>query len=131
VAPDPLTLLLVALFGALGAVARHLVVLIVDRRSAGRLPWGTLAVNLSGAAAIGALAALVPGPGPGGGLVWLALGVGLLGAYTTVSAFALQTLLLAREGAPGRAAINTLVTVVGGPAAAALGWMAARGLAGG
>lgn len=105
----PLHLALVAIGGALGGLARHLVSLAIARRFGEAFPWATLAVNVSGAAAIGALAALwleEGGPAPGALPLWAGLAVGVLGSYTTVSTFALQTLALLRRGLVGRAAAN-------------------------
>ncbi|WP_338036031.1 fluoride efflux transporter FluC [Halorhodospira abdelmalekii] len=95
-------LVAVALGSALGGMARYWVTDAVDRRLSRRFPWGTLVVNGSGAAAAGALAALlIASP-------WFALDeadvdgaaalllIGFCGSYTTVSTFALQTLDLAQ-----------------------------------
>lgn len=99
-----LELFLVALGGMLGGLARALVSTLVAERFGDRLPWGTFAVNLSGSLALGLLAgASAPAPLP-----WLFLGTGILGSYTTVSTFSLQTLFLLRQGAVARAALNTV-----------------------
>jgi CrcB protein len=110
-------MLLVALGGAAGACARFWFSGVVARRVGETFPWGTLAVNASGALAIGFLAALLLAPqgggvAGGGGTPWLALAVGVLGSYTTVSSFSLQTLALLRSGEGGRAVLNVLATLV-------------------
>ena len=123
--PDLLSLGLVAVGGALGGAARHFVSGAVARRIGERFPWGTLAVNLSGAAAVGGLAAALAGGGAAQGaeaLAWVALVTGFLGAYTTVSSFSLQTLALVRNGETGRAALNVAGSVAGTLAAAAAGF---------
>jgi CrcB protein len=98
-------LALVAMGGALGGVLRLWVTALVDRTAGGALPWGTLAVNVTGAAAIGLAAALLLTEGIGRDLsLWLGLAVGVLGSYTTVSSFSLQVLLLVREGRAALAA---------------------------
>lgn len=97
-----LSLTLVAVGSAVGGVARYLVVLLIDQIIRGWLPAGTLAVNVSGAFAIGLLAAALA-EGRIGGPGWTLLAVGALGSYTTVSSYALQTLLLARAGSRGAA----------------------------
>lgn len=90
--------LLVALGSALGGMGRYACVGLVDARLDSGFPWGTLAVNLLGCAAIGWLAALAERLLLGNG--WrLFLMVGVLGGFTTFSAFSLQTLNLARAGA--------------------------------
>ncbi len=108
---------LVALGGALGGVARHAVTGAVAARFGEAFPWGTLAVNASGAALIGLLTGIAP---PGG--MWLFLGIGVLGAYTTVSSFALQTLSLWRNGRWLRAAANMGVSLALCLMLAAAGW---------
>lgn len=98
------TLALVALGGALGSAARVLVAQFVTQRLGDAFPWGTLVVNVSGALMIGAMVpaltdiqSLTDGRAapPGAAL----LIVGLVGSYTTVSSFSLQTLALIEEGA--------------------------------
>lgn len=104
-----LQVLLVALGGAAGGVARYWVSGVVARRYGETFPWGTMAVNISGAACIGIVAGLLLGSDglPAGHVpLWTALVVGLLGSYTTVSSFSLQTLALLRSGEPLRAAAN-------------------------
>ena len=64
--------------GGLGAIARLLLDGLVSARAGRLLPWGTLAVNVSGALALGAL----DGAAVGGDALRLA-GTGFLGAYTT------------------------------------------------
>jgi CrcB protein len=115
-------LLLVALGGMLGGLGRALVSTLVAALAGGRLPWGTFAVNLTGSLALGFLAgglASDPGPAPPHALF---LATGLLGSYTTVSTFSLQTLFLLREGAYGRAGLNILGSAGLCIAAAALGF---------
>jgi fluoride exporter len=88
---------LVALGGAVGAVARYHVAAAIERRLGAGMPWGTLVVNLSAALLAGGLLALFNLgrlPVPAG---WLLLIVGLLGSYSTVSSFSIQTLVLARQ----------------------------------
>jgi len=119
-----LFILLATLGGGLGGVARFWVSGVVARRFGETFPWGTLTVNATGAAAIGVLAALLSGAGGNigaAGPLWAALVSGVLGSYTTVSSFSLQTLALARNGEPLRAALNitgSLVLCLGAAAAA-------------
>ena len=116
---------LVAIGGGLGGMARFWISGMVARRWGETFPWGTLTVNVSGAGAEGVLAAMVlePGSHAGTGLpLWAALVGGLLGSYTTVSSFSLQTLALLRNGEPLRAALNVVGSLVLCLAAATLGY---------
>jgi CrcB protein len=81
--------LLVALGGATGSVLRYLVGLLATEYLGGAYPWGTLAVNILGSGAIGVLAGL----GVQGELRLL-LVTGLLGGFTTFSAFSLEVGLM-------------------------------------
>ena len=100
--------------GAVGGVCRFWISSLLARRFGERFPWGTLAVNVSGAALIGIVAGVVLGAGAlpeGDRLLWALLVVGFLGSYTTVSSFSLQTLGLARAGETARAAIYVVATL--------------------
>lgn len=115
------SLALVALGGALGSVLRHLVSLGALALFGAAFPWGTLAVNLLGSALIG----VAGGLGLGGG--WrLFVVTGVLGGFTTFSAFSLETGLLF-ERAPWLAALYVGATLAGGLCAFALAYMLARG----
>jgi CrcB protein len=114
-------LLLVALGGAVGSVLRHLVSLAASAALGAGFPWGTLAVNAAGSAAIGALASLgVQGDAR------LLLVTGLLGGFTTFSAFSLETAQLWQRG-PWLAALYVAASLGGGFA----GFAAGQGLAAG
>ncbi|WP_246522804.1 fluoride efflux transporter CrcB [Neoroseomonas eburnea] len=107
-------LLLVAFGGAVGACGRFWLSGVVARRVGETFPWGTLVVNVTGATAIGLLAA---GFMTADGVLehwreaWLLLVTGILGSYTTVSSFSLQTLALARAGEAWRAALNVMLSL--------------------
>ncbi|MBL8530570.1 MAG: fluoride efflux transporter CrcB [Hyphomonadaceae bacterium] len=94
-------ILLVALGGAVGAVLRHGVGVGAARWLGLGFPWGTLAVNVVGGFAMGLLAARV---GPEQEHLRLLLGVGLLGGFTTFSAFSLESIRLMEQSA-GAAAL--------------------------
>lgn len=129
-----LDILLVAIGGGIGGIGRYWVAGLVARRWAVAFPWGTMVVNVSGAACIGVLAAafLMPGAQAGGnGLLWSGFAVGILGSYTTVSSFSLQTLALARGGHPLQAALNVVGSLVLCLAAAAAGYASMHAFAGG
>jgi CrcB protein len=89
-------LLLVALGGAMGSVARYGVGLAAARLFGLGFPWGTLIVNVVGGLAMGVLAARF---GPDQENLRLLLGVGVLGGFTTFSTFSLETLRLMEQGA--------------------------------
>ena len=103
-----MTVLLVALGAAVGAPIRFVVGRFLD----GRLPWGTLAVNLGGSLLLGALfGAGVPAQ------AMALLGTGFCGGLTTYSSFAVQGV----EAGPRRGTSYVVLTVVGCLAMAALG----------
>lgn len=106
----------VALLGGVGAVARYLLSTAVARRSDGWFPWGTLTVNLSGAAVLGLLA----GVALHGDALTLA-GGGLLGSYTTYSTWMLDSDRLAEHRSGRALAANLLGSLLLGLAAVALG----------
>lgn len=119
----PVTLwevLLVALGGALGSVARYLVSVAAVEWIGVGFPWGTLAVNVLGSAAIGACGALgVAGE-------WrLLIVTGMLGGFTTFSSFSLETGVL-WERHPALAALYVGSSLVLGLAAFALFYLGLR-----
>ncbi len=110
----------VLVIGGLGAVTRFLVDRAVARRAARPFPFGTLAVNLSGAVVLGFLSALTLGH-----TVALLAGTAFVGAYTTFSTWMFETHRLSEERQFAPAAANIVVSVALGLAAAALGaWLA-------
>lgn len=119
-------LALVACGGVLGGLARHGLSGFVGRWVGETFPWGTLAVNASGALAIGLLFGLLVD----GGLLWVGATAGILGSYTTVSSFSLQTLALARDGEWRRAAVNVVGSLVLCLAAVTTGFAGGQWLAG-
>ena len=117
--------LLAALGGALGALARWGVATALPH-SAGGWPWATLLVNLTGCLAFGALTAVLTARSPEPPWARPFLAVGVLGGYTTYSAFAVETIELVDAGEPILAAGYVLVSVVGGVLAVACGALAVR-----
>jgi fluoride exporter len=106
----------VAALGGVGAVARFLVDAAVAVRLPRAFPWGTLAVNLSGAVALGMLA----GAGVRGDGILLA-GTATLGAYTTFSTWMLESIRLAEDGSRMLAVVNVVVSLAAGLAAVLIG----------
>jgi CrcB protein len=105
--------LLVFLGGGIGASMRHVVNLLVPRVASAHFPWATLTVNVSGSLLMGLLAGFLAFRG-GGGLTQharLFLATGVLGGYTTFSAFSLDTALLFERGASAEAIAYTLASV--------------------
>ena len=113
----------VALLGGAGAVARFLLDGAVSARAGRAFPWGTLAVNLSGAFALGVLA----GAALGGDARRLAA-TGLLASYTTFSTWALEAHRQGEDGRFGGAALNIAAGLVLGLACAWAGRRLGMGL---
>ena len=102
----------VALGSVLGGTARFWLSGLVARRVGETFPWGTVVVNVSGAFLLGILAASAATHGIFAGVrPWQFAAIGILGTYTTVSSFSLQTLALARDGEMTRAAGNMLLSL--------------------
>lgn len=110
--------LLVAAGGALGAGVRYLLVTMVT----GRFPWSLLIANIAGSFVLGVLLAAADQ-----GLLLFA-GVGFCGALTTFSTFALDTLVLAREGRRIASIANVAASVAGSILALIAGLVLARAL---
>ncbi|WP_414901609.1 fluoride efflux transporter CrcB [Sphingomonas flavalba] len=120
---------LVMVGGAIGALLRYQ----LGRGSMLLLgpnyPWGTLFANLIGGLAMGLLAGLL-GRLSGSGEAWrLFVGVGILGGFTTFSAFSLETALMIERGALFAAAGYVAVSVIGAVAALFAGLALARAVA--
>ena len=102
----------VALGSVLGGTARFWLSGFVARRVGETFPWGTMVVNVSGAFLLGVLAASAANHGIFGEVrPWQFAAIGILGTYTTVSSFSLQTLALARDGEMTRAAGNMVLSL--------------------
>ena len=106
------SLLIVMFGGALGAGARHLVGSLTLARLGPGFPWGTLSVNLAGGLLMGLLAGWLTRSG-GSEASRLFLAVGVLGGFTTFSAFSLETFLMIERSQYGVAAAYVGASVVG------------------
>ena len=106
------TILAVALGGAVGSVARYLMMGWVARLAGTGFPWGTLAVNLAGAVAMGALVEAAGGRWAPSPEVRALLTVGVLGGFTTFSTFSLDAAQLLQRGDTGLALAYVLASVV-------------------
>lgn len=122
-------LLLVMLGGAFGAGARHLVGRATLAWWGPGYPWGTLIVNLAGGLLMGVLVGVLARVDQSGEQWRLLLGVGVLGGFTTFSAFSLDVVVLAERGAWFPAAGYILASVIGSVAALLLGLAAVRAVA--
>ncbi len=106
-------MLLVALGGAAGSVARYWLALAVLRLTGPGFPWGTVLINILGSFVIGWFSIFsgphgrMPSPEATRAFVM----AGLCGGFTTFSAFSLQTIDLLRAGQTGRALANVLASV--------------------
>jgi fluoride exporter len=113
--------LLVALGGGLGAALRHLTNLAAFRLLGPNFPFGTLAVNVIGSFLMGVLVEVVARRFGASAELRLFLATGVLGGYTTFSAFSLDTIVLWERGAPGLAVayvglsvLLSLAAIIGG-----------------
>jgi CrcB protein len=106
----------IAVVGGLGAIARLLLDGSVSARVGRGFPWGTLAVNLTGAFAFGVLV----GAAVSGDALRIA-GTGFLGAYTTFSTWMLETHRLAEDGRGRPALLNIVLSLGAGVLCASLG----------
>ena len=116
-------LLLIGAGGFLGAIARYGLSGWLARLSGGNWPWGTLAVNVIGCLALGALMAYGQRQGLEAHLR-LFLTVGILGAFTTFSTFGYETMVLLRAGSYWQAMSNVTLNLMLGMSAVWIGqWL--------
>lgn len=111
-------LLVVAVAGGLGAALRYIVDRVLTPAEGGRFPVGILVVNVSGSFALGLLTGLGTSVAPE---LAVAVGMGLLGGYTTFSTVSVETVLLAERRRWRDAALNLFGTLALAVAAAGLG----------
>lgn len=115
-----MTILGLVVAGGLGAVLRYQVDHRIQRRAGSEFPLGILAVNVSGALVLGVLvgSAAHHGVSP----TWLTVaGTGFIGAYTTFSTLAFDTVRLTETGAWRASTLNVAVSLILGVGAAAAG----------
>lgn len=124
--------LYVAAGGAAGSVLRYhagrWVAALAGEGSA--FPWGTLAVNIAGSLLMGALVGWFARATPGVGAAETArllIGVGLLGGFTTFSAFSAELVTMLHRGQAGLAAGYAAASLVAGLAAVVIGLVAVQG----
>ena len=119
-------LLLVMFGGAIGAGLRHGVGLAAARGMGAGFPWGTFIVNIAGALAAGLLLGFLLPRGEAAESWRLFLGVGLLGGFTTFSAFSAETAWMIERGEIGMAAVYVSTSVAAALALLFLGLWTAR-----
>ncbi len=118
-------LLLVAFGGGFGAVMRYLVGRWTFENLGSGLPAGTWAVNILGALAMGLLAGWLAQRSDGGEQLRLLLGVGVLGGFTTFSAFSLEVFNMILRGEIALAGAYAVSSVAGSVLAVMAGvWLA-------
>ena len=115
-----MTLALLVLAGAVGALLRYEVELLVRRSLGPDFPWGTLLINVSGSFALGVVVGLAAHHGVPTSVVTV-VGAGLLGAYTTFSTFSVDSVGLVEHGRARAAAANLGASLALGLGAAAIG----------
>ncbi|MCE9543138.1 MAG: fluoride efflux transporter CrcB [Verrucomicrobia bacterium] len=123
--------LLAGMGGAIGSIGRVLMSNFVTRFAGEEFPFGTIAVNVTGAILMGVLAGY--GESEPGKLLFSQsartfLMIGLLGGYTTFSSFSLQTFLLIEQGNMTGAFLNVLLSVLLCLAGIWVGFMAIRAI---
>lgn len=122
-------LILVMIGGAIGAAARFQLSAVLLRAAGPALPWGTFATNLIGGLLMGLLAGILGRMSAGGESLRLLLGVGVLGGFTTFSAFSLEAWLMIERGQALLAAGYALASIMGAVAMLFVGLQIARAVA--
>lgn len=122
------TLLQVALGGALGASGRYLTGLAAIRLAGPGFPWATLAVNIVGSFAMGVIVVLLGHYSANRFAPFLMIGV--LGGFTTFSAFSLDAMTILERGQTGLAATYVIASVGLSLAAIFAGFALARSVVG-
>lgn len=115
-----IAILLVGIGGFLGAVSRYG---ISEMLASDKFPYATLLVNVAGSFVLGYLIFSQVLAGDYSDEWRLFLGAGFLGAFTTMSAFSVDTMNLMENNEALRAGINILLNVGGSIGAAFLGWV--------
>jgi len=121
----------VALGGAAGAVLRYQVGRVLTNalgvKTVMQFPWATLTVNIVGSLAMGLLAGWLARNGNEQSEQWrLLLGVGLLGGFTTFSAFSLEMMVLVERGQIAQSLLYAFVSVMAGLTALYIGLFITR-----
>ncbi len=112
--------------GGLGTVSRYALSMLADQFFGMKFPFGTLVVNLSGCFFMGVIVTVAEQKELLSQDVRAFLTIGFLGAFTTFSTFAFETVYLAKGGQSIAAVWNIVVSVAGGLMAFLVGVLLAR-----
>jgi CrcB protein len=110
----------VALAAGVGAVLRYVIDQVVQHRTRGDFPYGTVLINITGSFLLGLTTGLALHDGLGT-TATVIIGTGLAGGYTTLSTWAWETLALAEAGDLLEASVNIVASFAAGLAAASAG----------
>jgi len=102
--------ILIAMAGLVGTLLRYWLSGLVARQYGETFPWGTMAVNLIGCFATGAVFCLTEERFLVSPTVRTVILIGLLGGFTTFSSYGLQTFTLLRDGEFGPAILNVITS---------------------
>jgi CrcB protein len=122
------TIIGVAIAGALGALARYGLGGLIANRYPSAFPWETLVINVSGSFVLGLLFVVLTERFMAHPALRASLMVGFVGAYTTFSTFSLETFRLIEDGSIGFALLNVFASIAAGLLAVYLGVILARAL---
>jgi fluoride exporter len=117
---------MIAIGGALGAIARYQVASLVQARVPAGFPWGTFVVNISGCLVMGIATSLLTERLVANANWRFLIPIGFIGAYTTFSTFEMETFRAVTEGAWLVGGANVVASVLAGYAALWLGIVVAR-----
>ena len=109
-----LKIFLIALFGAIGTLARYGLQGVVQIRMGGAFPYGTLLINLSGCFLLGLIGQLTLNRMLISSDMRMAISVGLLGGFTTFSSFGWETAKMLEEGEWSSASAYVCASVIAG-----------------
>ncbi len=107
-----MTYLLVFLGGGIGSTLRHVINMLCARTLGTGFPYSTFLINISGSLVMGLIAGYLAFKGEASQPWRLFLMTGVLGGYTTFSAFSLDTAVLYERGELGLAALYVLGSVI-------------------
>ena len=120
--------LLVMAGGAIGSGLRYAVSLFAAHRLSAGFPWGTWLVNVGGGLLVGLILGLIIARGGAGDVLRLFVAAGLLGGFTTFSAFSAETGFLIVNGQLWLAGVYVASSVLGALVMMFLGlWLSGAG----
>ncbi len=105
-------ILAIALGGALGALSRYFVTGYIQNLTDNEFPWGTLSVNVIGCAVLGVLLSLISNTWSPSAEMRTFCIVGLMGAFTTFSAFSIEVVLMIEKGQWLTAACYIMLSII-------------------